>query len=311
MATEADDEGLVMTLPDWSLNASIHYLDGCIEVFTDELGNNQEDRSIAVVTSLAYLRGCALLARGHLLDGLRDLYAIENRDLFPLDYIQSIVVKQLTDALLLNVFLQEQFYIDAADWKKIHTRPLSQRMSILDLEPSGNFLDEKSAIDPLNNVNNQTNWTLTANELSYKQFSDYVHRLSIVLDQTTTEILYKCLLNWTNQSSSKNTKKNKFNSVSLRKTATNGKPYTRSSSATGRSTDTSKISRIKFDENSKTEDNDDSNAVPMYDRSLPSTLFDLFLEAWQQTNTEKVRMNRYLPENRKKQESVIKVSLIG
>jgi hypothetical protein len=106
-----------LPLPDWSLNTSTHYLDSCIEIFTNELKNAQQERSPAIISIYAYLRGCALLARGQYLDGLRDLYLIENPNLFPNDYIEKTIVPQLSDECLLELFLHEPFYIKSSEWK--------------------------------------------------------------------------------------------------------------------------------------------------------------------------------------------------
>jgi hypothetical protein len=44
--------------------------------------------------------------------------------------------------------------------------------------------------------------------------------------------------------------------------------------------------------------------------SIPTQLFKIFLEKWQQTKAEKEGMNHYLPKDRQKQESILIVRVI-
>ena len=41
--------------------------------------------------------------------------------------------------------------------------------------------------------------------------------------------------------------------------------------------------------------------------TIPGILFETFFDVWQQLNTEKIPMNRLLPDDRQKQESILKV----
>lgn len=281
---------MILSLPSWSSIHSTHYLDSCIEVFSDELETAQEERSPPAITVLAYLRGCALLARGYLLDGLRDLYLIENRYLFPHEFIQTTVVPLLTEAMLLNLFLHESFYIESASWKKVQTRLTSRHMSIIDLENSGNSLDETTPVKSTADEVDNGDWSVLENNLTFDQFRNYVHRLSIVLDKETTEILFNALLRWTSQSTAK----------------TNPKPA--DAPRTGRRGTITAIGlQDTFTMLNAQRRGSGSSSTQEGKPDLPATLFESFLDIWQQTNADKVRMNRCLPEERKKQESILKV----
>jgi hypothetical protein len=188
---------MLLPLPKWPSDITRHYLDSCIEVFTIELQNAEIDRSLSTTTAYAYLRGCAFLARGHLLEGLRDLYLIENPDLFPHNYIETTIIPLLSDASLLESFLHEQFYTKSSEWKKIHKRPIDTDMQSIDLDQSGNFLDDIKPVKPSPKVIPDNEWDSPfENTLTYEQFSEHVRRLSIVTDKETPQILFKALLHW-------------------------------------------------------------------------------------------------------------------
>ena len=294
---------MILSLPSWSSSGSAHYLDSCIDVFSDELETAQEERSPPAITVFAYLRGCALLARGFLLDGLRDLYLIENRFLFPHEYIETIIVPLLSEAMLLELFLHESFYTKAAEWKKMPTNPSFQHMSIIDLENSGNFLDETTPIKLSNDGVDNGEWNGLENNLTYEQFSDYVHRLSIVLDTETTETLFNALLHWTDQSAVRKDKSSTSTTGKSGETVKSGRRGTITSG--GLRDGLTMLSDQRRDSLSGSVSSKGSSPVVKPD--LPATLFESFVEIWQQTNADKVRMNRCLPEDRKKQESILKV----
>ena len=266
---------MLLPLPDWSLNTSTHYLDSCIEVFTIELQNAQVDHSQPIITVYAYLRGCSLLARGYLLDGLRDLYLIDNPDLFPKTYITTTIVPLLSDAFLLDLFLHESFYIQSAEWQKIHTHPTYSDMLTINLEKSGNLLDDTISVKSLTEVIPDHQPNVIDDDLSFQQFYEYVHRLSIVIDRDTATILFKILLRWTDTT-------NKSGEIY--------KPRRRWSVS---------VNPSKEELNSDQPENLPPNS------SLPAKLFESFLEIWQHTNAEKARMKCYLPKDRQKQESIL------
>ena len=297
---------LVLPLPDWPSNMSSNYLDSCLEVFTHELQHAQEERSPPVITVYAYLRGCALLARGELLNGLRDLYLIENPHLFPHEYIEATIIPILSDSLLLDLFLNEPFYIKSAEWKKVHTQPTSQHMSIIDLEKSGNSLDDSVRMPSGIDGALDEEWTVSETNLSCEQFREQVHRLSIALDKDTAETLFNALLHWTDHSAGKTMKKDK--------TLTNANSKTADATKRSRSWSTTTYSLAESLAMSK-DHRRDSQLAPATPKStsssadvqIPAPLFERFLDVWQKTNAEKVRMNHYLPEDRQKQESILKV----
>ena len=170
---------MLLPLPSWPMNTSIHYLDCCIEIFTKELENAHEEHSSPVISIYAYLRGCALLARGYLLEGLEDLYLIENVNLFPKDYIQTIILPLLSDASLFERFLQQSFYLTAPTWKKIKDES--------DGNKRASIVSNDVTIYPTN---------MTRGDLSFDQFYDYVNQSNIVFDRETAVLLFKALLNW-------------------------------------------------------------------------------------------------------------------
>ena len=174
---------MLLPLPDWPMNVSTHYLDSCIKVFTNELESAQGERSSPIISIYAYLRGCALIARGYLLQGLYDLYMIENANLFPKDYIRMTVVPLLSDVSLLDRFRQESFYLKAPEWKKIPDEPAGSRKSST---TSADF----SPLPP-NSIEG---------DVSLEQFHDYTQRSSIVNDRQTSQILFKALMHWANTS---------------------------------------------------------------------------------------------------------------
>jgi len=294
-----------LPLPNWSSDLSTHYLDSCIEVFTNELNNAERKRSPAVTAVYAYLRGCARLARGEYLEGLRDLYSIENSNLFPQKYIETVIVPRLVDECLLDLFLHEKFYIECPEWKKVRIRPTSQFMPMIDLDVTKPLVEAYPVESP--DVID-TEYDFITNNVTYQQFSDHVHRLSIVLDKETSETLFKALLYWADNSTT--------NTLKQDNTLTNSmnKPSEPSKSAAKFGT-TSTI--FTFEDTMRLVNDRRGNQsaaltpkLPVQSEPfLPAVLFEAFLDAWQQTNIEKVRMNRHLPEDRQKQESTLKVKL--
>ncbi|CAF2337555.1 unnamed protein product [Rotaria sp. Silwood2] len=302
---------MLLPLPDWSSNASTHYLDSCIELFTSELQNAQEERSPAVIAVYAYLRGCALLARGQYLDGLRDLYLIENRNLFPYDYIETTILPCVSDECQLELFLNEPYYTKSPEWKKLDIHSASQHMSIIDLEKSGNSLDDATPIQSATEVDLSNEWNLLENALTLEQFSEHVHRLSIVLDKETTEKLFNALLYWTDNSITKTLKKDKTSTNdTTNKSSETTKSLARRWSITTHSLKDTLTMLNDYRRGSQHTTHSPKSSVES-NACLPTTLFESFLDIWQQTNAEKVRMNRYLPEDRQKKESILKVSSSG
>jgi hypothetical protein len=259
---------MILSLPHWPTNVSTHYLDYCIEVFTNELESARKEHSSPVISIYAYLRGCALIARGDLLDGLCDLYLIENSNLFPKDYIQTTIIPLLDDASLLDRFRQESFYIQAPEWKKITDEPETRSRS--STASSGTALLLPNIIE---------------GDVSFERFRDYVQQSSIVTDTETAAILYKALLHWANTAS--------------KPTATI-RPHRRWSLGGNTYKEPSNTANSIQKEN-QTLDRRPANSL------LPAKLFELFLEIWQRTNAEKARMNHCLPKDRQKQESILMV----
>jgi hypothetical protein len=297
---------MLLPLPDWSSDMSTHYLDNCIDVFTNELENAQQERSPAVLAVYAYLRGCAQLARGEYIEGLRDLYLIENSNLFPQKYIETVIVPRLADEGLLDLFLNEPFYTKCPEWQKVRIRSISQSMSIIDLNGNENFVHAAPIPSSSDVITNE--WNIIEDMVTYEQFSDHVHRLNIVLDQEITETLFKALLYWTDNSTTKTLKKDR---TSTNKSLESMKSPNKSGSA---------VSTFTFQDTLNTvNDSRRGNSTPTLTptprpskqpmATLPTLLFESFLDIWQETNAEKIRMNRYLPEDRQKQESILKVKL--
>jgi hypothetical protein len=270
-----------LSLPDWSSDLSAHYLDGCIEIFTNELENAQRERSPTLIAAYAYLRGCARLARGDYLEGLRDLYLIEDSNLFPQKYIETIIVPRLADEHLLDLFIREPFYTQSPEWKKIGS----------------------SSSDVTGD------WNVVQNALTYDEFSEHVHRLSIVLDKETTETLFKALLFWTDNSISKTLKNDRKLTNNTNKSP---EPIKLSDKPSPRPTIPILEETLGMLNSppltSQTVTGSLTTPAPL-NPSLPRILFELFLDIWQQTNAEKVRMNHHLPEDRQKQESILAVKL--
>ncbi|CAF1399018.1 unnamed protein product [Rotaria sordida] len=298
---------MLLPLPYWPSNTSTHYLDSCIELFTSELENAQKERSPVVITVYAYLRGCALLARGQYLDGLRDLYLIENPNLFPYDYIDRIILPRLSEECLLELFLNEPYYTKSPEWKKVNIHSISQNMTIIDLEKSGNSLDDATPVQSATEVDLNNEWDHSENALTLEQFSELVHRLSIVLDKETTEKLFNALLYWTDNSIAKTLKKDK---TLTNKSSETMKPLARSWSIT---TNTLKDTFSMLNDYRRGNQNATLSSKSSIESNpgLPATLFESFLDIWQQTNAEKVRMNRYLPGDRQNKESILKISSSG
>jgi hypothetical protein len=267
---------MLLRLPDWSSDASTHYLDSCIDIFTIELKNAKKEHSLPLITVYGYLRGCALLARGHLLDGLHDLYLTENRNLFPKDYIETTVVPLLIDAFLFDIFLHEQFYIKSPEWKKIQTQLTDDSMLTISIGQSTNHTGNAMPVTPTTEKMLQSEYDVIEDSLSFEQFNKHVHHLSIVFDRETADILFKSLLHWID------------------------KPH--------KSVETNKVSRRwSISGNSSNENTNHQRDKLPFNLTLPANLFNIFLQTWQQTNAEKARMNSLLPKDRQKQESVLMV----
>ena len=289
----------LLPLPEWPSDLSTHYLDSCIDIFSDELENAQQERSLAELSVYAYLRGCARLARGDYLDGLRDLYLIENPNLFPHKYIETVIVPRLAEEYLLDTLLSESFYTRSPEWKKVRMRAASNSLSAIDLDDSDKLADP-SRIPSTPDIDD-SEWQLIEPTMTYQQFSDHVHRLNIILDQDTTEALFKALSYWTDNPAAKTLKKEN--------TLTDN-----------RKNSGSKISKFTFQHTlemlpNHPRMNQPSTPTPkptaQPEPILPSALFELFLDIWQQTNTEKVRLSRHLPEDRHHQESILAVRFLS
>lgn len=171
---------MLLELPVWPSDISTHYLDYCIEIFTNELEAAEEAHSSPVISVYAYLRGCALIARGHLIKGLHDFYLIENSNLFPKKYIQTVVVPLLSDAGLYDRFLREEFYIQSPEWKKLTD----------DFEESDEYSNTSINLPPV-----------PQGDISFDQCLTYLQRSNIITDLETITILFKALLHWVNYSS--------------------------------------------------------------------------------------------------------------
>ncbi|UJR33492.1 hypothetical protein I4U23_020937 [Adineta vaga] len=298
---ESISSQMILPLPNWPSNVSAHYLDSCIDLFTDELKNAEKERSPAVIAVYAYLLGCALLARGNLIDGLRYLYLIENQNLFPREFIETKIIPRLLDEHLLDIFIHEPFYMNAPEWKKVQTRP-SLHLSKIDLVESGNSFDESISTKSSNEFDTNNDMIFIENTLTYDQFSEHIHRLNIVVDNETTAALFNALLYWTDSNLVKTLKKDKTltnkssdrrqsisNSTSLKDTLTMLNDHQRGNQ------NISSIPNLSVEGNA----------------TLPTTLFESFVNIWQQTNAEKVRMTRCLPDDRQMQESILKISSTG
>ncbi|CAF0752462.1 unnamed protein product [Adineta ricciae] len=298
---------MILPLPNWPNNASTHYLDSCIDVFTNELQNAQRERSPAVIAVFAYLRGCAFLARGNLLDGLRDLYLIDNQNLFPREYIEAKIVPRLSDEHLLDIFTHESFYQDAPEWKKVDIRS-DLRLSKVDLTESGNSFEESISTKSSSDFDNHSDLFIVNSALTYEQFTEHIQRLSITNDAETTGILFNALLYWTDSNLVKTLKKDK---TLTSKTSNSSQSSDRHASISSKSLkDTLMIL------NDHRQGGQSSSTIPKLSlqtnsTTLPAALFGSFLDVWQQTNAEKVRMIRCLPDDRQKQESILKVSSSG
>lgn len=259
---------MLLPLPSWPDVTSTHYLDCCIAVFTNELDNAQKEMSSPVISIYAYLRGCALLARGYLLEGLHDLYLIDNVNLFPKDYIQTTIVSLLSDASLFERFLQQSFYLKAPKWKKIEEDSEgSKRASVC----SNEF-----TLYPPN---------LTKEDIAFEQFCDYVQQSSIVDDRDTAIILFKSLSHWINRP--------------IPSTTGTAKPPRRWSLGGNTSKESSS--------SSKTAQKTGQIISVTASSTIPTKIFEQFLELWQRTSAEKARMNSCLPKDRQEQETVLMV----
>ena len=221
-----------------------------------------------MITFYAYLRGCALLSRGRLIEGLQDLYLIDNPNLFPKKYIETMIVSQLSETNSLDLFLHESFYTHCLEWKKIQTQSTHSNMSNNNIDtystPSDDHLNSSS--------------TPPKDHLSFEQFYEYIQRLSIVNDRDIAKIIFDALLHLSSES---------------RKPSTDTLKQRRRWS----------ISGGIFD---RTNDTLSNSHQPTQNKSLLSSKhFEQFSEIWQQTNAEKARMNSHLPKDRQKYETTL------
>ncbi len=263
-------------LPEWSFDASKHYLDICIELFTTELEDAQRQHSTPLTTVFAYLLGCALLARGHLLDGLGYLYLIENRNLFPKTYIEKTIVPLLTDAYLLNIFLHEIFYLKSPKWKRIQTDGTDGTMLTISFGRSTELVDHNIPSELLTKILTKTEYDIIE-KISFEQFNDDVHQLRVVSDRETAEILFKALLHWTD--------------IPIKPVETQ-KLSRRWSVSSG---------NVTIDANNHQRD------IVSTKSTLLVKLFQLFLKTWRETNAGNEQMNSVLPKEQQKQESILMV----
>lgn len=295
---------MLLPLPEWPVDLSTHYLDSCIEVFTDELEGAQEERSPAAISVYAYLRGCARLARGEYLEGLRDLYLIENRNLFPQKYIETVIVPRLAEERLLELFLSEAFYTKAPEWKKVRTRTPSHSMSIIDIGDSQELINEGPI--PLTPDIDTDEWNVVEKSLTYEQFLDQAHHLNIARDPKITETLFNALSYWTNNPVGKTSKDSTLTSNSSKPSeATKPGAVT---SFTFQDTMGMLSNRSRKGSPAAATPTPTPKAPAQPEVTLPVALFDSFVDIWQQTNAEKIRLNHLLPEDRQKQESILKVN---
>ncbi|CAF1452441.1 unnamed protein product [Adineta ricciae] len=263
---------LFLPLPDWPTDVTTHYLDSCIEILTIEFDIAQEESSQPMITFYAYLRGCALLSRGRLIEGLQDLYLIDNPNLFPKTYIETVIVPQLSETNSLDLFLHESFYTHCLEWKKIQTQ--STHSNVLNnntdtyRNPSDDHNDIKSPTPP-------------KDHLSFEQFYEYIQRLSIVNDREIAKIIFDALLQ---------------SSTGSRKPAADTLKQRRRWS----------ISGGIFDRTYDTLSN--SHQPAQNNISLSSKHFEQFSDIWQQTNAEKARINSHLPKDRQKYETILIIS---
>ena len=302
---------MLLPLPEWPVDLSTHYLDSCIEVFTDELDNAEEERSPAAISVYAYLRGCARLSRGYYLDGLRDLYLIENPNLFPQKYIETVIVPRLVEERLLDQFLSETFYTKSPEWKKVRTRTISHSMSIIDIGDSDELVGASSI--PSSPETFIDDWNVVEQPLNYQQFIDHIHRLNIVRDPKLTEVLFHALSYWIDNPVGK-TSKDSTLTGNANKPAEPHKPVSKQGSGPTSFTFQHTMDML----NNHARKSSSATPVPTPTPKLPSqpettlpvALFDSFVDIWQQTNAEKVRMNHLLPEDRQNHESILKVDLL-
>lgn len=262
---------ITVSLPDWPLDVSIHYLDLCIDAFTQELEQAQQERSSPSINIYAYLRGCAFIARGEYLKGLEDFYLIGNANLFPKTYIQTTVVPLLSELNLLEKFEKQKFYQTSSEWKKLGEEELNETRRISMIATENTLLPTFQG------------------DLTFDQFHDYVQRSSIVNTKELAEILFHALSHW------------------IVKTSDGGKAGggggRRRWSITGNA---QKDSSTPAPLTAKA-----SQAVYISsDAVIPSKFFELFLETWQRTNADKERMLCFLPKDRQNQESILMVKSI-
>jgi hypothetical protein len=298
---------MLLRLPEWPLDLSSHYLDSCIKIFTEELENAQQERSPAALAVYSYLRGCARLARGEYIEGLRDLYSIENPNLFPQQYIETVVVPRLAEERLVDLFLSEPFYTKCPEWKKVRMRSISQSMSSIDLDDSGKLAVTASV--PVTPDIKELEWDIIEDSLTYRQFSDHVHRLDIIIDKDTTEALFKALSYWIDNSKTKTLKRDNTLTNNTNKSPELIKSSNKPGSAATMFTFQHTADMLK----NLPQKNQGGTPLPtpklptepnLY---LPTTLFETFVDIWQQTKAEKLRMSNHLPEDRQKHESILKV----
>lgn len=260
-----------MPLPDWSLSIGTHYLDSCVELFTIELEQARNERSHLNASVYAYLRGCALLARGSLLDGLRDLYLIDNPKLFPKGYIETTVVPRLAETHLLERFHHESFYVRSSAWKKLDETTSSS-------EHRDDSLDTRAEL--------RSNGM--KDSLSSEQFSEHVRQMSIVADSEIAAIVFNALLHLAG------TSKKSTDTYRQRRSWSIGSNF--SKEAPG------------VQANQQREMEAKSRSLPA---DIPTKLFERFLDVWQQISTFKTQMAACLPQERQRQEAVLFVRTIS
>ena len=231
-----------------------------------------------MITFYAYLRGCALLSRGRLIEGLQDLYLIDNPNLFPKTYIETVIVPQLSETNSLDLFLHESFYTHCLEWKKIQTQSTHSSVLNNNTDTYSNPPDDYHGIHSSTDANLDLSPTLPKDHLSFEQFYEYVQRLSIVNDREIAKIIFHALLH-----SSTGSKKPTTDTLKQRRRWS--------------------ISGSIFDRTYDTLSNSHQSAQNK--TSLPSKYFEQFSDIWQQTNAEKARLNSHLPKDREKHETTL------
>ncbi|UJR13758.1 hypothetical protein I4U23_000768 [Adineta vaga] len=278
---------LFLPLPDWPSNILTHYLDSCIEIFTNEFDIVEKESSQPMITFYAYLRGCALLSRGKLLDGLQDLYLIDNPNLFPKTYIETTILPLLSETNLLDSFLHKSFYLQSPEWKKLPKQSTTSDVPSTNPEQHDHSFDDFNSVKSLTDVTLEPTSSIVKDYLSFEQFCEYVQRLSIVYDREITRILFDILVNLSNVTK---------------------KPSTDTYKHRRRWSISSTFSDKTFDEmNTSPRDVRTVNQSSI-NSTLSTKHFKLFSDIWQQTNAEKARIHSYLPNDRQKHETILIIS---